>query len=67
MNNTSVTIPMTERLAQFDDCLTAAANAYIARYPELLGWDLAPRWEDDQRQAITLLVPTWALDDGEVS
>lgn len=41
-----------------DDCLTGAAEAYIAEHPELAGWDLAPRWTDeDTRETVTLTVP----------
>lgn len=43
-----------------DDCLTAAAEGYIAEHPELQGWDLSPRWTDDRnRETVTLSVPSW--------
>jgi hypothetical protein len=42
-----------------DDCLSAAATDMIARHPRLRGWDLAPRWADDDREAITLTLPSW--------
>jgi len=41
-----------------DDCLTAAVEAYVAEHPELEGWDLSPRWtDDDDRETVTLTVP----------
>jgi len=44
-----------------DDCLSAAAEAYIAEHPELEGYDLEPRWTDeDDRESVTLTVPAWA-------
>lgn len=43
-----------------DDCLTAAAESYVAEHPALKGWDLSPRWTDDRnRETVTLLVPRW--------
>ena len=42
-----------------DDCLTAAADEYIAEHPDLTGYDLAPRWTDDERETVTLTVPKW--------
>lgn len=48
-----------------DDCLEAAAAAYVADHPELEGWDLSPRWAVDEggemREAIVLTVPAWAV------
>jgi hypothetical protein len=44
-----------------DDCLTAAAETYIAAHPGLRGWDLAPRFADDTRETIVLTVPAWAV------
>jgi hypothetical protein len=44
-----------------DDCLTVAAEAYIAEHPDLRGWDLDPRWGDDEREIVTLTVPAWAV------
>lgn len=49
-----------------DDCLTAAADDY-AREHSLEGWDLDPRWEDDQRDVILLTVPDWRDDPDEVA
>lgn len=40
-----------------DDCLTGAADAYVAEHPELKGWDLSPRWTDETRETVTLTVP----------
>lgn len=42
-----------------DDCLSAAAEDYAAEH-DLQGWDLSPRWADNQREAIVLSVPDWA-------
>ena len=44
-----------------DDCLIDAARDYVATHPDLAGWDLEARWEDEQRDAILLTVPTWAV------
>lgn len=44
------------RYADSDDCLTDAARDYAAEH-DLVGWDLSPRWADDQRDAILLDVP----------
>lgn len=44
-----------------DDCLTAAANDYAEAH-DLVGWDLAPRWEDNQRDVIVLTVPAEDFD-----
>jgi hypothetical protein len=41
----------------YDDSLAAAAAAYAAAHPEAQGWDLSPRWEDQQRDGILLDVP----------
>lgn len=30
-----------------DDCLADAASEYVAEYPELKGYDLSPRWTDE--------------------
>ena len=40
-----------------DDCLMAAVDAYVAEHPEAEGWDLQPRWADDDRDTVTLTVP----------
>jgi hypothetical protein len=42
-----------------DDCLPGAAEAYIEEHPDLVGWDLKPRWtDDDSRETVTLTVPS---------
>lgn len=51
---TTVTVPANSDL---DNCLTGAADAYIAQHPELAGWDLEPRWADETRESVTLTVP----------
>lgn len=47
------------RYEDHDDCLSAAAAEMVALHPHLRGWDLAARWADDTREAITLTVPEW--------
>lgn len=45
-----------------DDCLSAAARAFIAEHPDLRGWDLDPKWDggdDGDRDRILLTVPDW--------
>lgn len=60
----TLTLPA-RRYADCDDCLTAAADhmAYLYHLP---GWDLEPRWANDDRDAILVTVPAWAiLEKGE--
>lgn len=53
----TTTIKIDARLYEdYDDCLTAAA-ADVAAERGLQGWDLSPRWEDDQHDMILLDVP----------
>lgn len=47
--------------ADLDDCLTGAAKAYIEEHPDLAGYDLSPRWADDDREMVALTVPAWHL------
>lgn len=47
--------------ADQDDCLSAAAAAYISEHPDLTGYDLAPAWADDDREHVTLSVPAWSV------
>lgn len=47
---------MAKRYEDHDDCL-AAAEADVQEERGLQGWDLSPRWEDDQREVILLDVP----------
>lgn len=44
------------RYVDYDDCLAAAAAEYSAAHA-LAGWDLAPRWADEQRDEIILTAP----------
>lgn len=56
-NNTPITVRVpAARYADHDDCLEAAAEDYAAEH-DLEGWDLSPRWADDQRDEILLSVP----------
>ena len=41
---------------QYDDCLQAVAD-HVAKHRGLVGWDLNPRWEDDERDVILVDVP----------
>lgn len=52
------------RYADHDDSLTAAAEE-IAEQRDLIGWDLSPRWEDDQRERILLDLPQGAERPGD--
>ena len=45
-----------------DDCLADAAESYISAHPELDGYDLSPRWADDDRESVVLLVPAWSVE-----
>ncbi|MCA9630058.1 MAG: hypothetical protein KC766_20445 [Myxococcales bacterium] len=65
---TTETIAVTARdYVDADNCLAAAEAAYIATHHELRGWDLSPRWEDDERETILLTVPTWASRESEIT
>lgn len=58
----TITVP-TRLYEDHDDCLTAAAEDYIAAHPEAAGYDLSPRWDggdDGEREAILLDVPVTA-------
>jgi hypothetical protein len=44
-----------------DDCLAAAAEDYVSEHPVAAGYDLAARWQDDERDAILLDVPNVEL------
>lgn len=49
------------RYADHDDCLSAAAED-IAEQRDLAGWDLSPRWDDEeQRERILLDLPSFAV------
>jgi len=52
----TITVPAA-RYDDADDCLTAAADAYVDAHPDAAGYDLAPRWADDEREHIALDVP----------
>ena len=53
--NATITLPAAP-YADYDDSLTAAADEYAAEHG-LVGWDLAPRWGDDERDTILIDVP----------
>ena len=57
----TVSVPAS-RYEDEDDCLSAAAADYIAAHPSLAGWDLSPRWVDEQRDEIEMTVPAWAVE-----
>lgn len=46
------------RYADYDDCLAAAAAEYVEDHPNAAGYDLSPRWADDDRDQIVLTVPS---------
>jgi hypothetical protein len=62
-NSTQITIRANPDL---DDCLAGAAAEYLSEYPELAGYDLDPKWGDDDRETVTLTLPSHcrAVDDG---
>lgn len=45
----------------YDDCFEAAVDDYTAANPALEGYDLNPRWSDDNREYILLTVPMWKV------
>ncbi len=61
--NRNVTIRIeSKRYEGEDDCLAAAARDYAAEH-NLSGWDLSPRWEDDeQRDVILIDVPKFTKE-----
>jgi len=56
----SVTVTVAAN-ADLDDCLAGAAAEYIEEHPELAGYDLEPRWADEDRETVALTVPSWAV------
>lgn len=56
MPKKTISVPA-KRYEDYDDCLTAAAEDYASEHPEAEGYDLSPRWEDDERDVILLDVP----------
>ena len=61
MSNTNRTILVTAN-PDLDDCLAGAAAEYIGEHSELEGYDLSPRWSDeDDRRYVELTVPAWHL------
>lgn len=55
-NHTTITVSA-KQYEDYDDCLAAAAADYVSEHPETEGYDMAPRWADDDREAILLDVP----------
>ena len=47
------------RYADHDDCLAAAA-ADVSAQRGLEGWNLNPRWADQDRDVILVDVPDWS-------
>jgi hypothetical protein len=57
METKTITVPAS-RYEGFDDSLSAAEEA--AREDlGLAGWDLSPRWADEERERINLTIPAW--------
>lgn len=46
------------RYEDYDDCLTAAAHDAADEYG-IHGYDMDPRWADDDRDEILLDIPLW--------
>lgn len=61
---TTITVPANPDL---DDCLTGAAEAYIAKHPALRGYDLAPRWADETRESVTLTLPRFPIPSKRIA
>lgn len=60
MPTIEITVPANQ-YADYDDCLAAAANDCIKEH-KLYGWDLSPRWaDDDSREEIVLSVPEFSV------
>jgi hypothetical protein len=64
VNKLIVRVPADENA---DNCLEAAAKEYIDSHQELgNGYDLQPRWDDeDDRETILLTVPEYAIEVGD--
>lgn len=63
----SITIRIPSKAYEdFDDCLEAAAEAERERRG-LEGYDLCPRWEDDERDYILLDIPIEAATIEEIT
>jgi hypothetical protein len=62
---TTISVPA-RQYEDHDDCLSAAQADYIEAHPELEGWELNPRWSDDQRDEILLDVPDDVRDEDEI-
>lgn len=56
----TIVVP-SRRYEDFDDCLSAAAMDYLLTNPEARGYDMDPRWGDDDRETILLDVPNYFL------
>ncbi len=63
-SDTTIRIPAAQ-YQDFDNCLEAAADD-VAADRGLQGWDLNPRWEDDQRDTILIDIPAWAARAEEI-
>ncbi len=65
MSTTTIKI-QAKRYADHDDSLNAAAEDYARTYG-LAGWDLSPRWEDEQRNMILIDVPAnYGVTDDQI-
>lgn len=50
-------------LEDHDDCLAAACDHVRESLPDVDGWDLAPRWDSDERAAVIVDVPDVVVED----
>lgn len=61
MSTTTITISAAQ-YADYDDCLGAAASDVVAALGLPDGYDLAPRWTDEQRDTITMTADARDVD-----
>lgn len=50
-NYTTITIRAN---ADADDCLAAAVEEFVDEHPEASGYDLSPRWKNEDREEVLL-------------
>lgn len=63
MTQTEISIPA-RSYQDADNCLSVAQDD-ARQALDLAGWDLAPRWGDDDRETISLTVPAHAAQQAK--